>query len=243
MDGLPQLQVRGFFQDSRGILWAGTKNGAAYFDGEEFVALQEMTKELGPSVNRFAEDSNGVIWMGCTLGLASYDGRDMKCFPFPEGMRGVNDMVFDSEDVLWFTSQRNLYSFKEGTFQLESEAVGGVKDSLGQLAYDHRTNRYLLGGLTGKLYEFFPEQRSLQTLLDFGSVRYVSAEANWGTELLVVVGHHDRPVDYFEYSLGEEPNLILQIDHTKKKVINTYAPKGRSLHKGRSFSYGTRITR
>jgi streptogramin lyase len=226
MDGLPQLQVRGFFQDSRGILWAGTKNGAAYFDGEEFVAIQSMTKELGPTVNRFAEDRNGVIWMGCTLGIASYDGRRTNCYSFPEDMRGVSDMVFDKQGVLWFISERNLYSFENGAYRLESEAVGGVKDSLGQLAFDARTNRYLMGSLTGKLYEFFPEQRSLQTLWDFGSVKYVSAEANWGTELLVVVGHLDQPADYYEYSWGEEPHLTLQVDHAEKKVINTYAPKG-----------------
>jgi streptogramin lyase len=225
MNGLPQLQVRGFFQDSRGVLWAGTKNGAAYFDGEEFVALKEMTKELGPSVHRFAEDANGVIWMGCTLGIASFDGREIQCYPFPEGLRGVSSMVIDTEGTLWFTADNNLYTFSEGIFKEQSEAVVGIRDSIRHLAHDYRTGRFLMGGL-GKLYEFLPEEDTVEVLWEFGADESVNVYSHYGTELIIGVSGPGSRSQFYEFDFERGPHLFLKLSTVDQKIIDFFPPRG-----------------
>ncbi len=48
-EGLPQIQVTSIFEDSRGLLWVGTKGGLAYFNGIKFTNISQ--KFLGDPTN------------------------------------------------------------------------------------------------------------------------------------------------------------------------------------------------
>jgi len=41
-EGLPQIQVTSIFEDSRGLLWVGTKGGLAYFNGIKFTNISQQ---------------------------------------------------------------------------------------------------------------------------------------------------------------------------------------------------------
>ena len=67
-DGLPSNTVYAITQDAEGLLWVGTRNGLASFDGVHF----QPGKEYG-RVNALAVDKDGRLWIGTTDGLRVRD--------------------------------------------------------------------------------------------------------------------------------------------------------------------------
>ena len=67
-DGLPSNAVYAIAQDAEGLLWVGTRNGLASFDGVHF----QPGKEYG-RVNALAVDKDGRLWIGTTDGLRVRD--------------------------------------------------------------------------------------------------------------------------------------------------------------------------
>ena len=63
-DGLPSNTVYAIAQDQDGVLWAGTRNGLASFDGTRFRSFKEYGR-----VNALAVDTEGRLWVGTTEGL------------------------------------------------------------------------------------------------------------------------------------------------------------------------------
>ena len=63
-DGLPSNTVYAMAQDPDGILWIGTRNGLASFDGRHFQAYKEYGR-----VNALAVDRDGRLWVGTNEGL------------------------------------------------------------------------------------------------------------------------------------------------------------------------------
>ena len=64
-DGLPSNTVYAIVQDDEGVLWIGTRNGLASFDGTRFRSWKEYGR-----VNALAVDKDGRLWIGSTDGLA-----------------------------------------------------------------------------------------------------------------------------------------------------------------------------
>ncbi len=61
-DGLPSNQIIYLFNDSKGLMWIGTEQGVASFDGRNFKTYdnEELNNSL---VTCITEDKNGVIWI------------------------------------------------------------------------------------------------------------------------------------------------------------------------------------
>jgi signal transduction histidine kinase/ligand-binding sensor domain-containing protein/CheY-like chemotaxis protein/AraC-like DNA-binding protein len=78
-NGLSQASVISIFQDSKGFLWFGTRNGLNRYDGYEFnVFRRETNDSLSLSDNyiyAIAEDSEKNIWIGTSDGFNCIDCR------------------------------------------------------------------------------------------------------------------------------------------------------------------------
>ena len=72
-EGLSQLSVLTIFQDSRGYMWFGTRDGLNRFDGQKFdhyFHRQDDSTSLSSNYIRcIDEDMNGNIWVGTGFGL------------------------------------------------------------------------------------------------------------------------------------------------------------------------------
>ena len=75
-NGLPHNTVRALLQTRDGYLWAGTRSGAARFDGQKFFVLSHTDFPVMVSDNCrvLAEDAAGSLWIGTDQGLLRGQG-------------------------------------------------------------------------------------------------------------------------------------------------------------------------
>ena len=116
-DGLPSNAVYAIAQDAEGLLWVGTRNGLASFDGVHF----QPGKEYG-RVNALAVDKEGRLWMGTTDGLRVRDSspsaqNDRRPAQNDKVEGNIRALLCDSEGYVWATVGDTLLlklSYKDG---------------------------------------------------------------------------------------------------------------------------------
>jgi len=122
-DGLPSNTVYAIAQDADGILWVGTRNGLASFDGSRFRGYKEYGR-----VNALAVDIEGRLWVGTTEGLRVQDGK-------VDG--NIRALYADDEGYVWATVGDTLLlklSFKDGIRE-EARCFYDKRDSEGDYPY------------------------------------------------------------------------------------------------------------
>ncbi len=100
-DGLPSNTVYAIAQDQDGVLWVGTRNGLASFDGSRFKSHKEYGR-----VNALAVDTEGRLWVGTTEGLT--------VMPDQAGHDVTNHVIAGTDRQSPGGPVRALYADKEG---------------------------------------------------------------------------------------------------------------------------------
>lgn len=69
--------VRTVFQDSKGVFWFGTENGAFKLIGNSLIHIDKIKSESGKGVTikEITENKDGKLWFGHTGGISSIDGE------------------------------------------------------------------------------------------------------------------------------------------------------------------------
>lgn len=77
--GLSNSTVEVLFQDSRGFIWIGTRDGLNRFDGSEVVVFKNDANDPGSISDNFItdimEDRQHNLWIGTTNGLNCFDPK------------------------------------------------------------------------------------------------------------------------------------------------------------------------
>lgn len=131
-DGLPSNTVYAIAQDQDGVLWVGTRNGLASFDGSRFKSHKEYGR-----VNALAVDTEGRLWIGTTEGLT--------VMPDQVGHDGPNHVIAGPDRQSPGGPIRALYADKEGfvwatvgdTLLLKLSYHGGIREEA-RCFYDKR---------------------------------------------------------------------------------------------------------
>ena len=124
-DGLPSNTVYAIAQDQDGVLWVGTRNGLASFDGSRFKSHKEYGR-----VNALAVDTEGRLWVGTTEGLTvmpdqvGHDGARVGHDGGP-----VRALYADKEGFVWATVGDTLL--------LKLSCRGGIREEA-RCFYDKR---------------------------------------------------------------------------------------------------------
>ena len=135
-DGLPSNTVYAIVQDNDGLLWVGTRNGLASFDGLHF----QSDKSYG-RVNALALDSEGRLWIGTSESLkvktagepSSTEQSDRT--EIREG--NVRALYADSDGYVWATVGDTLLlklSYIDGIRE-EARCFYDKRDSEGDYPY------------------------------------------------------------------------------------------------------------
>ena len=122
-DGLPSNSVFAITQDANGVLWIGTRNGLASFDGSHLSSRKEYGR-----VNALTVDKEGRLWVGTAEGLRVQDDK----------MEGhIRALHADSDGSVWATAGDTLLlklSYKDG-IRVEARCFYDKRDSEGDYPY------------------------------------------------------------------------------------------------------------
>ena len=99
-DGLPSEEVRTVAIDFHGRIWAGTVDGAAYFDGQvwhKYHSFSTLSIAFGPGCENSAHCENDQVWTG-----TEDNGLTHSRLPYAENTLDINQICFfkDSEPPL-----------------------------------------------------------------------------------------------------------------------------------------------
>jgi len=159
-DGLPSNTVYAITQDAEGVLWVGTRNGLASFDGVQFKSWKEYGR-----VNALAVDKDGRLWIGTTDGLRVRDDK-------VEG--NIRALLADSESYVWATVGDTLLlklSYKDGIRE-EARCWYDKRDSEGDYPYyqifEARDRKLWLAGRIVR-FQYVEDRVSPQVVHPFGN--------------------------------------------------------------------------
>src|SRR5438128_2200517 len=120
-DGLPQNSVLAIHQSRDGLLWLGTQDGVAQFDGKSFDPL--LAAARGVTSVRYArgllEDHAGTHWIGTGDGtvLRRRGGPEAEVTEIQLGLEhsAVTAMAEASSGEIWVATTKGLASLRDGT--------------------------------------------------------------------------------------------------------------------------------
>jgi len=178
--GLPGVNIRHIYQDSRGIMWISIEAiGLCKFYGNRYVLFQKDNKDsLSISsnfVNKVIEDKDGFLWVATDNGLNKYDRESNTFTPYleAESMHNdissnvINTLFIDSENNLWIGTENGLNkfvpeknSFEYFGFSRNSEEVE-TATSIYEIFEDE--NGLLWLGTTKGLIKFNPRDKNYKS--------------------------------------------------------------------------------
>jgi diguanylate cyclase (GGDEF)-like protein len=186
-DGLPDPGVNVTFRDRRGVLWIGTGNGLARFEGGRIVKVP--TPVGFPSgVRVIFEDRRGQLFVAGGEGLARWDGSAFHLDP-QFAKAHVMAVSEDADGTLWFgTWSQGLHRLRNGRLTRFTTANGLYDDVAWSVVDDGRGHLWM--GSNRGIYRV-----SKKELEDFAAGRIASIgckvygnadgmrrrETNWGS--------------------------------------------------------------
>ena len=131
-DGLSQMKVSCLFEDSRGYIWIGTRNGLNRFNGATFQIFTTEDGLLNNRIHGIRERPDGSIVIVSAGGVSIFNGMDFENYvhSFPRVLYNVGQ---DDTGHLYIFSS-NLYSFhpSTGIVKLYDEIYHFGMDNLSQ---------------------------------------------------------------------------------------------------------------
>lgn len=169
--GLSNSTIECIFQDSRGFLWFGTRDGLNRYDGYQLTIFRYDQKIAGSISDNYIktieEDSNKVLWIGTSNGLNRFDERSQQFTRYKydpanaHSLPGnqVNTLFKDRSGKLWAGTAAGGLTFirADGSgfdrFPLEQLSPGEPV----QVIYEDGKRNIWIG--TGRhLYRYNPQQ-------------------------------------------------------------------------------------
>lgn len=159
-EGLTHNSVTSIIQDSKGLMWIGTRGGLNRFDGYTFKIYKNKANKFGNIGNNIitaiAEDRKGMLWIGTGKGVFMYD-------PYKEVFTALeiapqvytNRLLVDSENNVWFLANSSLYKYDQGKKKLED-----LKTQASSIAFDQSGNLWT-GNDDGIVSVYNPRSRSV----------------------------------------------------------------------------------
>ncbi len=129
--GLSQSNVICIFQDSRGFMWFGTRDGLNKYDGYKFTVYQydenNPNSLIHNAINDITEDADGNLWIASWGGLNMFDRSKERFVRFKSDTTSsagvsninINKLLIDSEENLWIGTNGgglNMYDKKNNRF-------------------------------------------------------------------------------------------------------------------------------
>ncbi len=127
--GLPQNAVQCQAVDSKGYLWAGTLDGAAYFNGIVWKPVALPGRERSNSVTAICPTSDGTIWFGTEGGLHHRTATGWESFDRRAGLSDdfiefIHEGRTETTRGLWVATHIGISRLRDGQWTVFRTADG-----------------------------------------------------------------------------------------------------------------------
>jgi signal transduction histidine kinase/ligand-binding sensor domain-containing protein/DNA-binding response OmpR family regulator len=116
--GLSQSNVITIFQDSRGFMWFGTRDGLNKYDGYKITVYKNIFSDAlsisNNTINDIAEDSAGNLWIATAKGLNRFDRRTETFKRFSHNRQQTNSPAGEVINSIQIDHSQNLWLGFEG---------------------------------------------------------------------------------------------------------------------------------
>ena len=224
--GLSHNTVMCLFQDSKGFIWVGTKNGLNRFDGHDFKVYQrgDSINELRNSmIYCITEDKDKTLWIATDKGISLYD-------PFTETFSNfnkqtdkqervdgfINKIYIDKSDRVWILSGDGLF-----IYQPSEDKLYNMHDRFAP--YTAYAPRALFLDEDGTAYLAFPDIGVIKYDIDGDKTTFLARNDNTPTaicaykEQYILLGTLDKGLFLINKETGESKKL--QIDESRNSDI------------------------
>ncbi|MDN3547705.1 hybrid sensor histidine kinase/response regulator [Mucilaginibacter aquaedulcis] len=173
---LSELNINAIFQDSKGFIWVGTRDGLNRFDGNKFKIFRNDVADstsIGDNyINHITEDKNGDLWIATIGGgLNKYDRKKNRFYRYLHSDSNANSVssnyiirvAFDKNDNLWIANQKeglDEYIPAQNKFihyKFSSGKVKGLSDNYLRALFFDSTGKLWIGTTEGGLNLFDPQ--------------------------------------------------------------------------------------
>ncbi len=166
-DGLAHNTVMTVMQDSKGLIWIGTKGGLNRFDGYTFKTFNNSANKFGilgnNSIEGIKEDHRGMIWVGTGRGLFKYDPYREIFTELPGLSTGIiSHILVDRQNNLWFLRNKKLQYYDQQRQKITDIGITALCQT-----FDSHLNIWL-GCSDGTIKVFDPQRKSIDTILIIG---------------------------------------------------------------------------
>lgn len=155
-EGLSQLSVLKIYQDSKGYMWFGTRNGLNKYDGNRMVVYKHSDSDslslADNHITAIIEDhKKECLWIGTARGLNRLDLRTDRMMAykgkeFPWLGSGVRSLFIDSKERLWVGTSKGLYLFVQEAEAFQSiDLRGEIKEEFISVITETSDHRLLIG--------------------------------------------------------------------------------------------------
>ena len=154
-DGLSASWVPSILQDSRGVMWFGTRKGLDRYDGYAISTYRHTRSDSASLPDNYVEflleGRDSVLWVGTRKGVSSFDRAHDRFTTYlvgpGESGRPVLAMVQTRSGAIWFGTDEGLYQFDRKTGKSSrfagSIAAGLVGKTLSTLLEDRRGHLWI----------------------------------------------------------------------------------------------------
>lgn len=170
-NGLPQIQARTIFQDSRGYIWTGTKSGLVCFNGIEFTPF--LPNE---NIQTIKESENGHLFFKTLNSLYRYNGKTMRCV-----YKNIHPFQFSpAKNNLWIWSQSQLLLYNnDSLIQTFTPGVNLPPGGIGTLEYDKTSGTVYYSDVNGStIYKLIDSQFQKFFVAEKGTSVYLQTFRN-----------------------------------------------------------------
>ncbi|MDB6023850.1 MAG: putative two-component system sensor kinase [Verrucomicrobiales bacterium] len=131
-EGFVDHSIRALFEDSKGVLWVGTRSGLAAYQNSEFTRYTVANGLPSNSIECFYEDRQGRLWCGTDGGMAIGEKGTFKSYGVQNGLshRFVSVIFEDKEGSVWVGTMGGLNRFHNGTFSTFTTTNGLFHDQI-----------------------------------------------------------------------------------------------------------------
>jgi ligand-binding sensor domain-containing protein len=149
-NGLPSEHVNTLVRAPDNIIWIGTDEGLAIFDGTTIQPIIIPGEEIGNKITDLVFDYDSKLWVATNHGVGIYDGTDWEYITEINGLISnyVTCLEPTLDSAMWFGTGKGAALLKNNNWTYFTEQNGLIEDSILTIEETHNRNMWF-GTLEG----------------------------------------------------------------------------------------------